>query len=39
MGPPFEDGHTSVESDEHSRHPLSSRNEVTAKVHDLVRAD
>jgi len=29
----------SVESDEHSRHPLSSRNEVTAKVHDLVGAD
>jgi len=27
LGPPFKDGHTSVESDEHSRHPLSSRNQ------------
>jgi len=31
MGPPFKDGHISVERDEHSRYPLSSRNEVTAK--------
>jgi hypothetical protein len=32
-------GQPSVESDEHTRHPLSSRNEETAKVNNLVGAD
>jgi hypothetical protein len=32
-------GQASVESDEHTRHLLSSRNEETAKVNNLVGAD
>jgi hypothetical protein len=36
----FENGSTSLENDEHLRHPAFSRNDnVMAQVHDLVRAD